>query len=133
MTTVCEVSTVTTMAGSGLYGHTDSTGKPLMSAFCQPSGCAFDASDGSILVCDHSNHAIRKILPGGQGVVTVAGSGAPGLADGSGACARFCFPSGIAACPDGTFAITDHGNNRCVVALSAPAASARGPRLATGI
>ncbi|MCF6213630.1 MAG: SMP-30/gluconolactonase/LRE family protein [Flavobacteriaceae bacterium] len=99
---------VTTFAGSGVEGSADGTGTAAQ--FANPFGIAVDAS-GTVYVADQSNHSIRKITPSGV-VTTLAGSGTPGFADGTGTAAQFHFPLGIAVDASGTVYVSDEFNNR---------------------
>jgi prepilin-type N-terminal cleavage/methylation domain-containing protein len=99
---------VTTLAGSGTAGFADGTGASAM--FNDPRGIAVDTS-GTVYVADTNNHRIRKITSGGV-VTTLAGSGAFGFADGSGASAQFRFPQGIAVDTSGTAYVADSNNHR---------------------
>ena len=95
--------TVSTLAGGGPIGeiagsYVDSD-DPLAARFWKPEGvCAH--SEGSILICDESNHRIRTILRNGS-VRTLAGSGTTGYNNGGYADnadplqARFFHPHGI--------------------------------------
>jgi sugar lactone lactonase YvrE len=85
---------VTTVAGTGTPGFTDSPG----ASFSSPSGIT---SDGlNLYVADTANRTIRKIVISSGVVTTVAGlAGASGIADGT-TNARFNFPQGITT--DGT-------------------------------
>ncbi len=69
---------VSTFAGSGLAGATDSTGTA--ASFNGPAGLAIDAT-GNIYVADSNNDLIRKITPAGV-VSTIAGNGTPGSKNG---------------------------------------------------
>jgi sugar lactone lactonase YvrE len=100
--------TVTTLAGSGSAGYLD--GPVVAAQFSSPTGVAVDAA-GNVLVADRDNHRIRKLAPDGT-VSTVAGSGAPGFADGPAGAARFSAPSGVAVDPRGTIWVADSGNSR---------------------
>ena len=104
ITPVGVVSTFAGTAGSG--GSTDGTGAA--ARFNQPNGAAVDGS-GNAYVADTVNHTIRKITPAGV-VTTLAGSaGSSGVADGTGAAARFNGPQGIAVA-SGTLYVADSGN-----------------------
>jgi sugar lactone lactonase YvrE len=83
---------VITHAGGSGEGYED--GPAARARFHTPSGIAV-ATDGSIYVADTGNHRIRGVTPAGR-VVTVAGSGAPGLRDGQGFESQFNGPIGIA-------------------------------------
>jgi len=78
--------------------------------FNDPAGIAITA-DGTVLVADNQNHAIRRI--GTNGVVTTLAGlpGTPGSADGSGSSARFDSPTGIALGPHGALYVCDTGNH----------------------
>ncbi|MGZ4964003.1 MAG: MBG domain-containing protein [Limisphaerales bacterium] len=90
---------VTTPVGSaGVLGSADGTGTS--ASFWMPQGLAVDAS-GNVFVADAGSGTIREVV--GTTVSTLAGSASIGSADGSGAVARFFFPSG--ACID------DNGNS----------------------
>lgn len=99
---------VSTLAGlAGQTGGSD--GQGALARFNQPYGIAVRA-DGSLLVADTLNHAIRRVAPDGS-VSTLAGAaGVSGAADGPGQLARFNLPYGIALAADGTAWIADSGN-----------------------
>ncbi|MGJ7529613.1 NHL repeat-containing protein [Variovorax sp. GB1P17] len=97
---------VSTLAGSGDRGSVDDTGTAASFAF--PQGVTVDAS-GNVYVADSSNHLIRMITPAGV-VSTLAGSGAGGLANGTGTAASFNLPSGVAVDASGNVYATDWGN-----------------------
>lgn len=98
---------VSTFAGSvGTAGSADGVGT--QASFRNPTGLAFEPS-GSLYVT--SDHALRKISPGGV-VSTVAGSpGSWGSVDGGGTAARFLFPKGITTDGAGNVYIADPRNN----------------------
>ncbi len=96
---------VTTVAGSGERGFAD--GDPVKARFNGPAGIAIDVA-GNLYVAEIRNHRIRKIVPG-QLVLTIAGSGEPGLKDGPGTKALFRGPTGIAM-GDGVIYVADSQN-----------------------
>lgn len=99
--------TVTTLAGSGVAGTADGTGKAAQ--FNGPVGLAV-AADGTVYVADTYNDAIRKIAPDGA-VTTLAGSGAPGEADGPGLTASFDTPCALVIDADGALLVADTRND----------------------
>ena len=99
---------LTTLAGGGERGFAD--GRGAAARFDYPSGIAVDAA-GVVFVADRDNHCIRRITNGVVG--TLAGSGAPGFADGAGAAAQFFCPDGLALDhATGHLLVADHYNNR---------------------
>lgn len=98
---------VTTLAGkSGVNGMADGSGTA--ASFSVPFDLVLDSA-GNIYVCDHGNHAIRKVTAAGV-VTTLAGSGKRGNADGSGRSASFNFPSGVAVDSSGNVYVADTDN-----------------------
>jgi serine/threonine-protein kinase len=98
---------VTTLAGSVIPGSANGNGT--YASFNQPSGVAVDVA-GNVYVADDGNHLIREISASGL-VTTLAGSGLPGSADGTGNLASFNFPQGIAVDASGNVYVADYGNN----------------------
>lgn len=107
--TISTNGTVATVAGSvANRGNTDATGSA--ATFSQPIGIAQDSS-GTYYVADAMNHTIRKVTSAGA-VTTLAGSaGNSGSADGTGAAARFNYPTGIAVDNSGNAYVADTTNN----------------------
>ncbi len=98
---------VTTLAGTGEAGYTD--GPVGAAQFKDPAGVAVEP-DGTILVADGGNEAIREIAQGK--VVTLAGNGSSGMVDGPAASAQFGEVSAIAVLSGGGVAIADPDNQR---------------------
>lgn len=100
------VSTVAGMAGQS--GNADGTGAAARFTF--PHGLDID-DDGNLIVTDWGNHTIRRVSPAGV-VTTLAGSpGVAGVADGTGAEARFFGPQGVMVDAAGDAWITDSWNH----------------------
>lgn len=101
-------TTVGTLAGNGAVGSSD--GLASNASFWSPYGVVVDPA-GEIYVADSQNYKIRKLS--GNVVSTLAGSGAFGGADGSGAAASFQFPFSIARnAVDGSLIVSDFGGHR---------------------
>jgi streptogramin lyase len=104
-----DLSTITPVAGATANGSTDGPGEAAL--FKRPLGLTHDAA-GNLYVADADNYTIRRIAPDGT-VSTLAGSpGVAGLADGTGAAARFKRLFAIAMGPDGDLYVTDGDNGR---------------------
>ena len=99
--------TVTTVAGAGRPGYRD--GGAIDALFDGPMGLAV-ARDGTIYVADTYNDRIRRIDTDGI-VSTVAGSGAPGHADGAASSAQFDTPCGLAIETGGSLIVADSNNH----------------------
>ncbi|MGA8147303.1 MAG: NHL repeat-containing protein [Gallionellaceae bacterium] len=99
---------VSTLAGTpGVEGSADGSGAA--ASFNYPSGIAAD-SVGNVYVADSGNNIIRKITPTGV-VSTLAGMpGVQGSADGSGAAARFNYPTGVATDSAANIYVVDKWN-----------------------
>jgi sugar lactone lactonase YvrE len=79
--------------------------------FNQPNGVAV-LPNGNIVVADTNNHRIRLVTQAGV-VTTLAGSGSPAFADGTGAAASFNGPIGVAVIPSsGVIVVADRLNHR---------------------
>ncbi|MEO8426498.1 MAG: FG-GAP-like repeat-containing protein [Verrucomicrobiota bacterium] len=103
-----ELSTVSTVAGSGRPGYVDGPGTTAELYF--PNDLVVDAA-GNVFVSEFNNHTIRKIAPDGA-VSTFVGNGTPGYTDGRGTSARLNRPGGLAIDRNGNFFVTDWGNQR---------------------
>ena len=68
-------------------------------------GVAVDR-DGSVVVADHNNRAIRRISPDGT-VTTIAGGNGRGVRDGPADTAQFVEPADVAIAPDGSIYVAD--------------------------
>jgi sugar lactone lactonase YvrE len=100
--------TVSTYAGTGIQGSAD--GSTATATLHSPQGLAIDAA-GNVYFTDQLNNKIRKITPGGI-VITLAGTGARGSADGPGATASFSAPAGLAVDAAGNVYVADADNDK---------------------
>jgi preprotein translocase subunit YajC len=92
------------------YGGGSADGAGPAAQFSYPRGVTVDGA-GNVYVADTANSTIRKISATGV-VTTFAGTaGVIGSADGSGASARFCFPTNVAADSGGNVFVVDSGNS----------------------
>jgi sugar lactone lactonase YvrE len=117
---VIATGAVTTLAGAaGQRGNTDGTGAT--ARFDGASGIVGDGA-GNLYIADIDNFTIRKIVIATGAVTTFAGAGQPGSADGTGAAARFFYPSSITSDGAGNLYVTDSANQtirRVVIATGA--------------
>lgn len=99
---------VTTIAGSGALGFKSGLGTA--AELGTPNGiCADDL--GNLYFTEYANSAVRRIDTNGW-VSTLAGTGAPGFADGDRTQAMFNRPGGICMHPDGSLIVMDTYNYR---------------------
>ncbi|MDB5003916.1 MAG: hypothetical protein JWQ34_2141 [Mucilaginibacter sp.] len=96
------------VAGNMLYGYKDTTTSGSAS-FANPIGITVDPA-GNTFIADANNNAIRKIYPSGL-VTTFAGGNGAGFADGTGAAAKFNYPTGLASDKNGNIYVADFSNN----------------------
>ena len=104
---ITSLGVVSTLAGSGAVGSTDSVGTA--ASFNYPKGIAVDAA-GNVYVADYNNHKIRKVSPLGV-VSTLAGSGIVGSINGVGTAASFNYPNGISVDATGNVYVAEANNN----------------------
>jgi len=97
---------VSTYAGSGAQGLTN--GSSATATFYYPLGCTFD-SGGNMFVSDTYNNVIREVKANGT-VITFAGTGKSGLANGPATTATFNFPIGILVYGNGIYVADTHNN-----------------------
>jgi sugar lactone lactonase YvrE len=98
---------VTTIAGKGLRGYRDGEAGDAM--FGYPTGVAVDTA-GDLYVADRRTHTVRKITTNGN-VLTLAGNGQFGYADGKGMASHLKEPISVAVNKNGTVYVADSGNN----------------------
>jgi streptogramin lyase len=102
---------VTTIAGlAGQFGDVD--GSNSTARFYYPHDIAV-GTNGIFYVTDDDNYCIRSLTPVGTTwiVGTIAGSGGPGITDGTNNLARFNSPQGMALNINGTAFVVDQKNN----------------------
>jgi hypothetical protein len=97
---------VRTLAGNGEAGFAD--GQGAAARFNYPTGLARDM-DGSILVAETGNNAVRRVTMEGA-VSMVAGNGEAGYADGEGAAARFNAPRAVVVDKESTIVVAGMRN-----------------------
>jgi DNA-binding beta-propeller fold protein YncE len=91
------------LAGSGVTGYAEGTG--VNAQFNHPRGVAVTPDGRTVLVADHGNHRMRRIVLSNGTTSLLAGSGTAGYAEGTGASAQFNSPMGVAVIPDGLTAL----------------------------
>lgn len=98
------------LIAENLFAFGDKDGKGSGAKFQHPLAVC-DAGDGeSLFCCDSYNNKIKRVARDGT-VTTFAGSGKPGLTDGSGVKAQFWEPGGMAMSADGrTLFVADTNN-----------------------
>jgi DNA-binding beta-propeller fold protein YncE len=103
---------ITTIAGTTGRGYSGDGGPALAAVFDAPKEMAIDP-DGSLLIVDTENHAIRRI-DRGTGVVTTIAGGRHGTGGDGGpaAAAGLDRPHGAVVGPDGAIYIGDTNNHR---------------------
>ncbi|MBI2928649.1 MAG: SMP-30/gluconolactonase/LRE family protein [Verrucomicrobia bacterium] len=119
--------TVTTVAGTNTAGFKDGQGSAAL--LNTPDGIVVDG-EGNLYFTEFGNHAVRKITPGGY-VLTLAGQGVAGYADGDKTQALFNRPTGIALHPDGSLIVAESENHRIrrIDLGAAPPPPPKGPLL----
>ena len=103
---------IDTVAGTGARGYAGDNGPALAAVFDAPKEMAIDR-DGSVLVVDTENHAIRRFDPRAGTVTALAGGRQGGGGDGGPALdAGLDRPHGAVVGPDGAIYIGDTNNHR---------------------
>ena len=103
---------ISTIAGSGVNGHSGDGGPAVGARLNAPQGVAVDAA-GNFYIADTSDNEIRKVMPDGT-ITTVAGTGAAGFSGDGGPAtsAQLSSPGGVAVDASGNLYVVDTGNNR---------------------
>ncbi|OOQ57997.1 cadherin-like beta sandwich domain-containing protein [Mucilaginibacter pedocola] len=98
---------VSTFAGT-MFGPGFASGPVGTGRFRNPFGIDVDAA-GNVYVADFGNSAVRKVTPDGR-ITTIAGSGSPGFAEGTGTSAVFNRPGDVAVDKFGNVYVNDTYN-----------------------
>jgi hypothetical protein len=113
-----DTQTVTTVAGTGVWGFAGDGGPATAAQLAGPNGVGF-AADGTLYIADSDNHVIRQVGPDGTidtvigtpplpGEIPVGGYGGDG---GDGLGAQLHWPNDVAVAPDGRVWIADTLNS----------------------
>ena len=102
---------ITTVAGTGISGHSGDGGPATAARLNYPVGVAVDAA-GNLYIADTGNSRIRKVTPAGV-ITTLAGTGIGGYSGDGGpaTAAQLKYPFGVAVDAAGNLYIADSGNN----------------------
>lgn len=100
---------ISVFAGNGSPGHTGDNSSASGATLQSPRGIAIDA-DGSVLIVDGQNHAIRRVKDGI--ITTVAGNGSPNFTGDNGVAvnAQLNGPWDVVTDGTGGYYVTDSGN-----------------------
>ncbi len=109
---VDSTGTITTVAGTGVWGFSGDGGPASEAQLSTPRGVTVDGA-GNLYIADSRNHRIRKVDSTGT-ITTVAGTGVEGFSGDGGPAveARISFPEGVAVDGAGNLYIGDLYNNR---------------------
>ena len=108
-----ETGTITTVAGTGVYGYSGDGGPATRAQLNDPMGIAV-GSAGDLFIADLNNRRIRRVEAGTGLITTVAGLGTTGFGgDGGPATDSLVFlPNGLAVDDAGNLFVGDTGNHR---------------------
>lgn len=101
---------ITTVAGTGRFGHAGDGGPAGRAELRRPQGVAVDRA-GIVYIADTGNHRIRRVGRD-RSITTVGGTGRPGFGGDVGLAvqAQFNYPQGLALGPDGSVYVADAAN-----------------------
>ncbi|MDE3096665.1 MAG: hypothetical protein KGK07_11795 [Chloroflexota bacterium] len=104
--------TITTFAGTGIYGFSGDGGPASAAQLASPYGLSFDGA-GGLFIADSNNNRIRRVAPGGT-ILTVAGSGATAFSGDGGPAtdAGVSQPFQAAVLPTRAMVFSDYNHNR---------------------
>lgn len=106
---VDSANNVTTCAGAGPTDPGYVNGQGSQAKFYRPTAIVYNASDNMLYIADSHNNVIRRMDSYGN-VTTYAGTGAPGLVNGSLSQAKFDKPTDLAIF-NGVMYVSDSMNN----------------------
>ena len=101
---------VTTLAGSGVIGSSNSTG--VSATFNTPCGITISLDNTRLFVTELYGNYVRQIIISTSVVTTLAGSGTASSTDGVGIGASFFYPFPITTDPFGNLYVGDVGSHR---------------------
>ncbi len=101
---------IRTIVGDASAGFKGDSGPAEKAGLTTPMALVVDGS-GNLYILTNGDSRIRKVDTKNV-ITTVAGSGVPGFADGSGASAQFNFPTGLAVDSSGNLYVADSLNLR---------------------
>lgn len=104
---------IRTVVGTGKAGHTGDNGPGKLATLNGPKHLCLDR-DGSVIIADTENHAVRRYLPQADRIVKIAGTGKKGTAGVGGPPEQVELfqPHGVTIGPGGELYIVDSGNDR---------------------
>ncbi|MCG8422124.1 MAG: hypothetical protein MJE77_29730, partial [Proteobacteria bacterium] len=104
--------TITTVAGTGQFGHSGDGEPAIRAGLANPVGIAVGPA-GDLIIASYSSDTIRRVDPKGV-ITTIAGVGRSGFSGDGGpaARARVSNPLGSAIGPDGSVYVADYSNAR---------------------
>jgi sugar lactone lactonase YvrE len=108
--------TISTFAGTGVWGYSGDGGPAISAQLYAPQGVAVDVQ-GNVYIADRNNYRVRKVSAGGT-ITTIAGTGkclggTCFSGDGGPATsAQLYSPSGVAVDGNGNLYIADRDNSR---------------------
>jgi DNA-binding beta-propeller fold protein YncE len=107
------ISTATVSTLTGVVGTAGSTNGGSNSRFYWPHGVSISLDGSFALVADTNNQLIRHIIISTATVSTLAGASA-GSTNGVGSNAKFNYPRGVSASPDGSYGLVADQSNHLI-------------------